>query len=64
MNRNDKQKLEDRVIDFTNLTIDIVESLTEGKVSNYYGNQLLRSGGSPSLTYGEAQDPESRIDFI
>lgn len=31
---------------------------------NHLAEQLLRSGTSPSLNYGEAQSGESRKDFI
>ncbi len=34
------------------------------RVANHLGGQLLRSGTSPALNYGEAQSGESRNDFI
>jgi four helix bundle protein len=30
----------------------------------YFGGQLLRSGGSPALHYGEASGAESTNDFV
>jgi four helix bundle protein len=36
----------------------------KSKVANYLGGQLLRSGSSPVLNYGEAQAAESSRDFI
>jgi four helix bundle protein len=32
--------------------------------ARYYSNQLLRSGSSPALNYGEARSAESNKDFI
>ena len=34
------------------------------RAGNHLGGQLLRSGTSPALNYGEAQSGESRKDFI
>jgi len=50
-----KFDLENRLIDFTIKIINAVESLPDSKVCNYLGGQLLRSGSSPVLNYGEAQ---------
>ena len=59
-----KFDLENRLIEFTIKIINVVESLPDSKVTNYFGGQLLRSGSSPVLNYGEAQAAESRRDFI
>lgn len=59
-----KYDLEERLIDFAVKIIQTVESLPETKTSNHLGNQLLRSGTSPALNYGEAQGAESKRDFI
>jgi four helix bundle protein len=59
-----KFDLEDRLIDFAVLVIKLVESLPNTKTANHLGGQLLRSGTSPSLNYGEAKGGESRIDFV
>jgi four helix bundle protein len=59
-----KFDLEKRLIEFTIKIIEVVESLPETKVCNHLGGQLLRSGSSPVLNYGEAQAAESRKDFI
>jgi len=59
-----KYDLEQRLIDFAVLIIQTVESLPETRTSNHLGNQLLRSGTSPALNYGEAQAAESKRDFI
>ena len=53
-----------QLIELTIKIIDVVESLPDNKVCNYLGGQLLRSGSSPVLNYGEAQAAESKRDFI
>ncbi len=64
MNAERKYDLEDRLIDFAVLIIRITENLFNTKPGNYIGGQLVRSGTSPALHYGEAQSAESRTDFI
>jgi four helix bundle protein len=64
MERAKKFDLEDRLLEFTLRIITIVESLPDNKVCNHLGGQLLRSGTSPALNYGEAQASESKKDFI
>jgi len=59
-----KYDLEDRLIDFAVAIINFVEKLPNTKSANHLGSQLLRSGTSPSLNYGEARSAESRNDFI
>ena len=59
-----KQELEKRLINFAADIIRFVESLPNTKAANHLAGQLLRSGTSPALNYGEAQDAESTKDFI
>ena len=59
-----KFDLEDRLIDFSVLIIKTVENLPTTRTGNRLGSQLLRSGTSPALNYGEAQSAESKRDFI
>jgi four helix bundle protein len=62
---NDKKfDLEDRLIDFAVALIKLVESLPVSKAAAHLGGQLLRSGTSPSLNYGEAKSGESKNDFV
>jgi len=65
---NEKQvkkfDLEERLIDFAVLIIEISESLNNTRAGNHIGGQLLRSGTSPALHYGEAQSAESINDFV
>jgi four helix bundle protein len=56
--------LEERLIDFAAAMIDISEALPKTLAGNHLGSQLLRSGTSPALHYGEAQAAESPADFI
>jgi four helix bundle protein len=63
-NKNQKFDLEKRLIDFTVMIIEISESLSSTKAGNHIAGQLVRSGTSPALQYGEAQSAESRNDFI
>lgn len=60
----DKHDLEERLISFAVLIVEIVESMPDTKAANHLSGQLLRSGTSPALNYGEAQSGESRRDFI
>ena len=64
MNHEKKYNLDDRLIDFAVSIIKLVESLPNTKSANHLGGQLLRSGTSPSLNYGEAKSGESKNDFI
>jgi four helix bundle protein len=56
--------LEKRLIDFSVMVIDMVESLPNTRVGNHIGSQMVRSGTSPAANYGEALSAESRSDFI
>jgi len=59
-----KYDLEERLIDFAVIIADITEALPNTRMGNYIAGQLVRSGCSPALNYGEAQSAESRNDFI
>jgi len=59
-----KFELEERLINFAVLIIEIVNELPNTKAGNHLSGQLVRSGTSPALNYGEAQSGESRKDFI
>ena len=64
MNPNQKYDLEERLIDYSLVIIEIVEILPNTKVGNHIGGQILGCGTSPAFNYGEAQVAESRDDFI
>jgi four helix bundle protein len=59
-----KYDLEERLINFAVLIVEICENMPDSKSGNHLASQLLRSGTSPALNYGEAQSGESRKDFI
>lgn len=56
--------LEERLIDFAVDIIKLTESMITSKAGTHLSGQILRSGTSPALNYGEAQSGESRKDFI
>jgi len=59
-----KFDLEERLIDFSVLIIEITKGMTNNYAANHLAKQLLRSGTSVSLNYGEAQSGESKKDFV
>jgi len=59
-----KLELEERLIDFSVMAIDISNELPNTKAGNHLAGQLIRSGTSVALNYGEAQSGESRKDFV
>jgi four helix bundle protein len=61
-NRN--YDLEERLLEFASEVIDLSESLPDTRAGNHVAGQILRSGTSPYPNHGEAEDAESRDDFI
>ena len=59
-----KHELEDRLIRFAVTIIKLIDGLKNSKASSHLSGQLLRSGTSPALNYGEARSAESKKDFI
>ena len=59
-----KFDLEERLINFTVLIIEIASSMLNTRAGNHLSGQIIRSGSSVSLNYGEAQSGESRKDFV
>jgi four helix bundle protein len=64
MNGTVKFDLEERLIKFSVMISDLVESLPVTITGKYLAGQLIRSGLSPALNYGEAKSAESINDFI
>ena len=64
MQEKRKYDLEERLINFAVVVIAHVETMPNTKAANHLAGQLLRSGTSPALNYGEAQSSESRNHFI
>ena len=59
-----RNNLEERLIDFAVLIVHIINRIPNSIAGKQLASQLIRSGTSPALNYGEAQGAESRKDFI
>ncbi|WP_396636357.1 four helix bundle protein [Maribacter sp. R77961] len=59
-----KFDLEDRLVDFAAAIVIFCKDLPSDMTGQYYGNQLLRSGGSSALNFGEAQGTNTKRDYI
>jgi four helix bundle protein len=59
-----KYDLEERLISFSVSIIKMIESVKTTKAGNHLTGQIVRSGTSVALNYGEAQSSESQKDFI
>ena len=64
MNGTKRFDLEERLVKFAVGVSDLVESLPGTMCGKYIAGQLIRSGLSPALNYGEARSAESVNDFI
>ncbi len=59
-----KFDLEDRLVEFAAKVALFSRDLPSDMTGQYYGNQLLRSGGSSALNFGEAQGTNSNRDYV
>ena len=57
-------ELEERLIKFAAKIIMFAENLPDSPIGNHMKGQIVRSGTSPALNYGEAQSAESKKDFV
>jgi len=64
MKQDRKYDLEERLIKFAVLIMEIAERLPKNFIGKHLAGQIVRSGTSPALNYGEAQGAESKNDFI
>lgn len=64
MEEKRKYDLEERLVEFAVRIIEITGDISNTKAGNHISGQIIRSGTSPALQYGEAQSAESRNDFI
>jgi len=64
MGAEEKFDLEESLVDFAARCIKVAESLPRSFAGQHLSGQLIRSGTSPALNYGEAQGAESRKDFV
>jgi four helix bundle protein len=56
--------LEDRLIDFACLCLEVCEMLPNTKAGNNLEYQLSKSSTASALIYGESQAAESKADFL
>ena len=63
-NKVQKFDLEDMLVDFACMCLDVCELLPNTKAGQNLEYQLSKSGTAPALIYGEAQAAESRADFL
>ena len=61
---NKKYDLEDRLVKFAISITCLADKLPDSYVGKYLSGQIIRSGLSPALNYGEAKSAESINDFI
>ena len=59
-----KYNLEDRLVCFAALIIKFCQSLPDNNTGLYYSGQLMRSGGSAALNFGEAQGTFTDKDYV
>jgi len=52
------------LLEFASAVIDLSEKLPNTRAGNHIAGQILRCGTSPYPNHGEAEDAESRDDFI
>jgi four helix bundle protein len=57
-------ELQNRLIDFAVLIIELTKQISKDVVGSSIINQIVRSGNSAALNYGEALGAESAKDFI
>ena len=59
-----RKEIEKRLVEFAVSIVEISKTLDGSFASTCLTNQMIRSGTSVALNYGEAQGAESRNDFI
>ena len=58
------EELENRLINFSVRIIELSGHLKKNYAGNHLSGQIVRSGTSPALNYGEARSAESKKDFV
>ena len=64
LEKDRKFDLEDRLVKFAIMILEVCDLLPNSKGGANLEHQLSKSGTAPALMYGEAQAAESRSDFI
>ena len=62
--KQNKFDLEDRLVDFACMCLEVCDILPDSKAGQNLEFQLSKSCTASALIYGEAQAAESRADFI
>lgn len=62
--KQNKFDLEDRLVDFACMCLEVCDLLPNTKTGQNLEFQLSKSSTASALVYGEAQAAESRADFI
>ncbi len=57
-------ELQERLIDFSVSILTLIKSIKKDVAGNAIINQIVRSGTSPALNYGESIGAESPRDFV
>ena len=63
-NKSIKFDLEDRLVDFAWMCLEVCELLPGSKAGQNLEYQLSKSGTASALIYSETQAAESRADFF
>ena len=63
-NKHSKFDLEDRLVDFACMCLEVCDLLPNSKAGQNLEFQLSKSCTASALIYGEAQAAESKADFI
>lgn len=58
------KELEERLINFSVMIIKLSDEIKNTRAGTHLNGQIIRSGTSVSLNYGEVQGAESKRDFI
>lgn len=59
-----RNELEDRMVAFATMIIKLASEMPQEFAGKHLAGQIIRSGTSAALNYGEAQAGESRKDFV
>jgi len=59
-----RYQLEERIIDYSVIILKIASSIQKTRPGFVLGGQIIKSGTSSALNYGEALGAESKKDFI
>lgn len=64
INNFSPSQLEERLINFASEIIILTNALPKSFAAKHLSSQIIRSGTSPALNYGEVRAAESAADFL